>query len=103
MPVHIHAVGRPELPPYSMPGRFRTDIAYFMSPPNEGGVPPLETGEYWVSLAEARRWLDEGVIHLISPLDSQHQTEVELSEEQEEWLQWMVDHEVEHIRISEVP
>jgi hypothetical protein len=33
-------------------------------------------------------------------LDSENQTEVELSEEQEAWMEWMLEHEVEHIRLS---
>lgn len=100
MSILVHALAPPGLPPYPMPERFRTDIAYFMSLQGEAGVPPLGEGEYWVRRADAQRWLEEGVIYLISPLDSQHRTEVELSEEQEDWLQWMVDHQVQHIRLS---
>jgi hypothetical protein len=100
MPIAVHAVGRPDIPPLEMPDRFRTDIAYFMTAPGEPGVPPLREGEFWVHAAEARRWLDEGVLYLVSPLDSQNQTEVEISEEQEDWLRWMVGHEVQHIRIG---
>jgi hypothetical protein len=98
--MQIHAVGRPELPPFQMPERFRTDIAYFMTPAGQSGVPPLGPGEYWVRLDDARRWLDDGVLSLVSPLDSLNQTEVELSEEQEAWLRWMVGNEVEHVRVG---
>ncbi len=100
MTIQVHAVDKPDLKPYAMPARFRTDIAYFMSVPGESGVPPLPSGDYWVRLTDARQWLEDGVIQLVSPLDSEHQTEVEISEEQEEWLQWMVNHGVEHIRID---
>jgi len=96
----IHAVGRPELPPLTMPDRFRTDIAYFITPAGEVGVPPLAPGEYWVRLEDARRWLDDGVLSLVSPLDSENRTEVELSDEQESWLRWMVANSVQQIRIE---
>ncbi len=100
MPITIQAVGRSALPPMQMPDRFRTDVAYFMSAPGAPGVPPLGDGEYWVRLDDARRWLDEGVLYLVSPLDSQNKTEVEISEEQEDWLRWMVEHGVQQIRLK---
>jgi hypothetical protein len=100
MPLTIRAVGRADVPPLTMPDRFRTDIAYFMSTPGSPGVPPLAEGEYWVRLEDARRCLDEGILSLISPLDSQHKTEVEISEEQEDWLRWMVQNEIQHIRLG---
>lgn len=100
MPTLVHAVGRPELPPYPMSDRFRHEIAYFMSVPGSAGVPALAASEYWVGLDQTRQWLDEGVILVVSPLDSASRTEVELSEEQEGWLEWMAEHQVEHIRIA---
>src|SRR5215469_9249081 len=100
MPAMVHAINRPELPPYSMSDRFRQEIAYFMSVPGEAGVPPMGPREYWVSLDQIRGWLDDGAILIVSPLDSASRTEVELSEEQESWLEWMVEHQVQHIRIS---
>jgi hypothetical protein len=100
MALRVHAVGKCELAPLAMPDRFKLDIAYFMSVPGEGGIPKLPAGEYWVRLADARKWLDEGVLSLVSPLDSQNRTEVEISESQQDWLQWMVDNGVEHIRIT---
>jgi len=99
MSTQVHAVGRPELPPLSMSDRFKHEITYFMSLPNEGTVPKLPAGEYWVKLDEARRWLDDGVFELVSPLDSAHPAEIELSEEQEIWLEWMVANEIEHLRL----
>jgi len=98
--MRVIPVGRPELAPFEMPARFKHDIAYFMTPPGERGAPKLPAGEYWISLDEARRWLDEGVLKLVSPLDSENAAEVEISEEQENWLQWMVDHGLEHVRLE---
>jgi hypothetical protein len=100
MPVLVVAVDCPQAAPLSMPERFRHDIAYFMSAPDEPGVPALAPGEYWISLDNARRWLDDGVIAVVSPLDSENRTEVELSEEQENWLAWLVEHQVQRVRIE---
>ena len=38
---------------------------------------------------EVTKWLDDGVFYLVSPLDSANTTEVELTEEQEEFLNWL--------------
>ena len=98
--MRVFAVERPDLAPLEMPARFRHDVAYFMTPPGEHGVPPLPAGQYWVRLEDARRWLDDGVLQLVSPLDSQHQTEVEITDEQQMWLEWMVANDVEHVRLE---
>ena len=83
-----------------MPARFRTDIAYFMTPSGERGAPKLPEGEYWVHLDDSRRWLAEGVVEVVSPLDSLNATEFELTEEQEIWLRWMVANAVQHVRVG---
>jgi hypothetical protein len=98
--MRVFAVERPELPPLEMPARFKHDIAYFMTPPGDRGVPPMPAGQYWVYLDDARRWLDEGVLSLVSPLDSQNQTEAEISDEQQAWLEWMVANNVQHVRLE---
>jgi hypothetical protein len=98
--MRVFAVGRPELPPLEMSSRFKHDIAYFMTPPGERGVPQLPPGEYWVALDDAQRWLDEGVLVLVSPLDSENQAEAEISEEQEKWLEWLLANQVQHLRLE---
>jgi hypothetical protein len=100
MAAKVHAVDRAELAPFGMPDRFRHEIAYFMSVPGVSGVPRLPAGEYWVRSEDADRWLDEGVLRIISPLDANNCAEIELTEEHEEWLQWMVANRVQHIRLE---
>lgn len=95
----VHAVGK-TVPPFSMPARFRTDIAYFMTPAGELGVPSLGPDEYWIRLLDARQWLDELVVRVVSPLDAEAQAELELTEDQEAWLEWLVRHEIEHVRLE---
>jgi hypothetical protein len=96
----VHAVDRPELPPLAMSARFKHDIAYFMTPSGERGAPTLAPGEYWIDSVDARRWLDEGVLMLVSPLDSEKAAEIEINEEQETWLEWLLAHDVRHVRLE---
>jgi len=101
MAVYVHAVGRGEVSPFEMPDRFRHEVAYFMTVPDGAEIPQLPSGEFWVRLADTEGWLDEGAFTLVSPLDSASRTEIELSDEQEAWLEWMLAHRVEHIRLAE--
>src|SRR5947209_16494168 len=57
----VHAVDRPEVPPLRMPERFRTDVAYFMTPSGEHGVEKMPQGEYWIRRDDVRTWLADGV------------------------------------------
>ncbi len=98
--MRVFAVGRDDLPPFSMPDRFRLDVAYFMTPADRPGAPSLGPNEYWIRLDDARQWLEDLVVQVVSPLDAEHMAEIELTEEQETWLQWMVDHQIEHIRLE---
>jgi len=60
----------------------------------------LLPGEYWIDPADARSWLDGGVISVISPLDSAKQAELEITEDQERWLAWLVEHGICHVRLT---
>jgi hypothetical protein len=96
----IYAVDKPELPPLEMPERFRTQIVYFMTPSGEGGAPPLRPGEYWIRREDARQWLDDLVVSIVSPLDAAAKTEIELTDEHEAWLEWLVQHDIQHVRVA---
>jgi hypothetical protein len=100
MPIRVIAVNRNDVPAYEMPDRFRRDVTYFMTPSGERGAPKLAAGEYWVHREDVARWLDEGVLRLVSPLDSTKTAEVEITEEQEGWLQWLSSNEIEHVRLE---
>jgi hypothetical protein len=103
MAVHVFSCAHPEIKPLRMPDRFRHEITYFMTPSGEQGIPKLPPGEYWIRLADARAALDDGVVSVVSPLDSQSRAELELTEEQEQWLEWMTLHQVEHVRLANIP
>lgn len=100
MATSVYAVGRPDLPPFAMPDRFRHDIAYFMDVTDVPGAAPLAAGEFRISLTEAAQWLEDGVFSVVSPLDSASHTEVGLSDEQEAWLEWLVAQKVDRVRFG---
>jgi len=97
--MQVVAIDRPDVPPLEMPERFKFQIVYFMTPSGEHGAPVLAPGEYWIRLEDARKWLDELVIYVVSPLDSASQAEIELTDEQEAWLEWLVTNEVERVKL----
>ena len=72
-----------------------------MSARDTPGIPPLGEDDFWFDPAEVAKWVDEGVFYLVSPLDTDNMTEVELTEEQEAFLAWLHTQEVRHVRIEE--
>jgi hypothetical protein len=99
MAVLVQSIDHPELAPFAMPERFRHEVAYFMDVGDTPGRPTAPSGEYWLDLEQVRSWYDAGAILLVSPLDSENRTEVELSEEQENWLNWVLENRVTHVRL----
>jgi hypothetical protein len=97
----LYAVDHPQVPPLAISARLRSQLVYFMTPPDAAGIPPLGENEYWIARHDVTRWLMEGVFLLVSPLDTENVTEVELSEEQDAFLSWLDKHDVEHVRVVE--
>jgi hypothetical protein len=97
----IHPLDQPAVPPLPISGRLRSQLVYFMAAGGSPGVPPLKEGEFFFKADEVAGWIDDGVLSLISPLDTGHATEVELSEEQEALLNWLQTHRVQHVRVVE--
>jgi hypothetical protein len=96
----VTSVDNPAAPALPVSARLRSQLVYFMTPADEPGVPPLGPDEYWIDAQQAAQWLAEGVIEVVSPLDSENQTVVELSEDQEAFLEWLTTHQVQHIRLQ---
>jgi hypothetical protein len=99
-PMKVYSVEKPELPPLEMSDHFRMEVVYFMTPPGTHGVPELPEGEYWIRLSDARRWLEDFVVQVVSPLDAEAKAEIELTDEHETWLQWMVDNQIQRVRLQ---
>jgi hypothetical protein len=94
------SLDHPELPPFPISERLRGQLVYFLAGEDAVDRPELAEGEYWFDRDEVARWLDDGVIYLVSPLDTENATEVEISEEQEALLGWLVANEVRHARLE---
>jgi hypothetical protein len=104
MTVAVLAVDAPQAPACPMPDRFRHDVTYFATPAGVQDAPAqLADGEYWIRADDARRILDEGVITIVSPLDSRSRTELEITEDQERWLEWLLQHRIQHVRLVGQP
>lgn len=94
-------IDRPEVPPLAISPRLRSQLVYFAAPPGGQGVPPLGDREYWFRPEEVAEFLDDGVISLVSPLDTDNKTDVELSDEQETLLEWLKAKSVCHLRADD--
>lgn len=92
---------RPETAPYRLSDRLRSQLVYFTAGPDAPGRPELGENEYWFDRDDVKRWITEGVFYLVSPLDTENMTEVELSEEQDALLNWLDRNEVRHARVEE--
>ena len=92
---------KPAVRPLEISARLRTQLVYFMSAPGEAGVPALGEAEFWFKADEVARWHEDGVFYLVSPLDIDNTTEVEISEEQENFLAWLKNQGVQHVHIRE--
>ena len=84
-----------------MPTRFRLEIVYFMTVPGEHGAPAkLPENEYWIDADDARKWLDDLVVSIVSPLDAAAKAEIPLTEEHEAWLEWLLANDIRHVRLA---
>jgi hypothetical protein len=99
--MRVIAVDRPEISPFQITDRFRTEIVYFSTPAGERGAPhDLGEREYWIARDDAQRCLEEFVVRVVSPLDASSKAEIELSEEQEAWLEWLIRNGVQRVRVE---
>jgi hypothetical protein len=106
----LTAANRSDIPPLEVPQKFRLELPFFitLNPPSplagEGrgarGPARLPENEYWIDLADAQRWLDDGVVYVVSPLDAENKAEIELTEDHERFLEWLVKHQIQHVRIE---
>lgn len=98
--VRVSAVDRPDVPSIDMPMRFRREVVYFMTPADTSDAPKLSDHEYWIEAANVERWLDDGGFTVVSPLDAESVAEIELTEDQERWLEWMKQYAIDRIRVE---
>ncbi len=91
----------PQVAPLAISPRMRGQLVYFTAATGGAGMPALGENEYWFARDEVRKWVEEGVFYLVSPLDSANMTEVELTEEQEALLSWLDKNQIAHVRVRE--
>jgi len=99
MTIQLIPTDQTDIAPLKMSDRFRKEIVYFMSLPDGADAPKLGKDEYWIRLEDSVRWLDDGGFTLVSPLDAESVAEIELSEEQETWLEWMVKNKISTVKV----
>ena len=92
---------KPGIAPHTISTKLRAQLAYFASIPSEIDHIQLGEAEYFFEAGETAKTLDDGVLMLVSPLDTANMTEVEISEEQEDLLQWLCQNQVQHVRVVE--
>lgn len=97
--VQVIAMDRSDVASLQMPDRFRKEIVYFMTPAEGADAPKLGKNEYWIRTEDAAKWLDDGVFTLVSPLDAESVAEIEITEDQETWLEWMVANKISTVRL----
>lgn len=93
-------IDQPGVAPLPISPRLRSQLVYFAAPAGGKGVPPLGEKEYWFRPEEVAEFLDDGVISLVSPLDTDNKTDVEISEEQETLLEWLKARGIRHVRVD---
>ena len=86
------ALDRPGAADLPISARLRGQLVYFMGPTEA-------EDEFQVVAEEVDRTLDDGVIYIVSPLDTAHKTEVEISEEQEALLNWLKSNRIGRVRV----
>jgi len=98
--LQVVAVDQPHIAPLKMPERFRLEVVYFMTPGDAEGAPLLGPKDYWIRSQDAKVWLEDGVVRIVSPLDAESKAEIEISEDQELFLEWLVTHDIQHVRMD---
>jgi hypothetical protein len=99
--MQLIALDQPTAPPLEMPAKFRLELPFFITPAGSGTAPArLPENEYWIDLADAQRWLDDGVVFVVSPLDAENKAEIELTEDHERFLEWLLKHGIQHVRTA---
>ena len=95
------AIDKPTLEPYEISQTLRGQLQYF----TEGARARRwehsdDPNAFFFPLELTAELYDEGVFYVTSPLDDQNQAEIEITEEQEDFLYWLVSNQVEKVKVS---
>lgn len=95
---HVIPLDKTEIAPYEISATLRNQLPYF----TDGRI--HDTGnsdEFVFPIARTTELLEDGVFFVVSPLDDQNQAEIEITEEQEDLLEWLVSNRIGKVRITE--
>lgn len=95
---HVIPLDKTEIAPYAISATLKNQLPYF----TDGKI--HDTGnsdEFVFPIARTTELLEDGVFYVVSPLDDQNQAEIEITEEQEDLLEWLVSNRIEQVRITE--
>ena len=87
-----------EIAPYQISATLRKQLPYF----TEGRIHDAsDSDRYFFPIARTSELLEDGVFYVVSPLDDQNQAEIEITDEQEDLLEWLVSNRIEQARVVE--
>ena len=87
-----------EIAPYQISATLRKQLPYF----TEGRIRDAsDSDRYFFPIARTSELLEDGVFYVVSPLDDQNQAEIEITDEQEDLLEWLVSNGIEQARVVE--
>jgi hypothetical protein len=88
--------------PLLISSTLRNQLNYFVAAKSREDEERLAPNEFEVDLNDVARWAESGAIRMVSPLDSSHFAEVELSFEQLDFLDWLLAGQIKRLRVEEV-
>jgi len=86
-----------QVSPYKISPVLKRQLQYFTDGERRDTDKPEE---FFFPLARTSELLREGVFYVVSPLDDQNQAEIEITDEQEDLLEWLVSHQIERVQVS---
>ena len=96
---HVIPLDKTEIAPYEISATLRNQFPYFTA----GRIHDTSnSNEFFFPIARTSELLEDGVFYVVSPLDDQNQAEIEITDEQEDLLEWLVSNRIERVRIMEV-
>jgi hypothetical protein len=97
MQIRFVTVEHPEKLSIEITDHIRPQLPYFTSTPE--GI-ELAKNEYWFDLPAIKQILDDGSFLVVSPLRAENAAEVELSEEAEQLIEWLLENGVNRVRLE---
>ncbi len=59
MAYQLVPIDNPTAPSLTVSARLRSQLVYFMTPPDEPHVPPLQPNDYWIDAAHSAQWIGQ--------------------------------------------